>query len=88
MSYVYLLKRNIGDTRTCPAIIYRPWHKNSKDLFVGGDLMMTVFIFTAVLEAGSCISPAATCSSKKARGTPPATVIPEKPSRNEAAMSN
>jgi len=48
---------------------------------------MAVFILVAVPEAGSCISPAATCSFKKARQTPPTTLIPEKPSDRQKAST-
>jgi len=58
-----------------------PQYRNTKDLFVGGDLSGAVLILAAVPKAGGCISSAASYSSKDARRTPPTMVIPKNPSR-------
>ena len=57
---------------------------NNEDLFIRGDLSGAIFILAVVYEAGSRILSTNFRSSKEAERTPPATKIPEKPSRSEA----
>ena len=85
--YVYFLKRNIRDTRTYPATIYRPRHRNIKDLFVEREPSRAVFILAAAPGAGNCISPSSCAPLQGARCASIIVAIPLKPSRSDLATS-